>query len=530
LLIAGEFSYVEGLAVPRFKEMPMPPGQLMLYGQSVEDALPQDNDVRVFDEIMDYLDYSDLESRYSDMGCPAYSPKTLVKVLGYAYSKGIRSSRRIEECLHIDVRFIWLAGGLAPDHNTIARFRKGGGADLENLFKDSVRLCMRAGLVFLNSVSTDGSKLVAAASKKQIYNRERVEREMKRVEQILQEAQEVDRAEDELYGSGNGNEMPQELRDINARKARLREIAGQFKETNGKNVVSSDPESRVMKTRNNGKCPAYNLQASVDADNQIIVAMELTADETDTGHLPEMVEQTECNTGVAPGISLVDSGYWDERTLKWAQQSGHDVLMPVMEQPREAKRTDLFASKCFLYDDERDVLVCPAGRDLVFGGRYKLSSSTYKRYAATGCRSCSLHDKCCGKKANRRINVSVTADIRQRMRDRLQTQEGKQLYRLRKQTVEPAFGQMKTNRHFERLLLHGYAGALAETALMCLIHNILKCASNADARRYLVRIQRRITPAAKPSVRLPVLAGWLKMMHTLFAGMGGWVASSAVEI
>ncbi len=113
----------------------------MLYGQSVEDALPQDNDVRVFSEVMDYLDYSALESRYSDMGCPAYSPKTMVKVLGYAYSKGIRSSRRIEECLHIDVRFIWLAGGLAPDHNTIARFRKDGGADLENLFKDSV-LCL----------------------------------------------------------------------------------------------------------------------------------------------------------------------------------------------------------------------------------------------------------------------------------------------------------------------------------------------------------------------------------------------------
>ena len=498
--------------MPRFKEMPMPPSQLMLYGRSVDDALPEDSDVRVFSEMMDCLDYATLESRYSDMGCPAYPPKTMVKVLGYAYSKNIRSGRRIEEALRIDVRFIWLAGGLLPDHNTIARFRKDGGSDLESLYKDSVRLCMRAGLVFLNSVSTDGSRLVAAASKKRIYNQERLEREMKRVEQILQEAQEVDRAEDELYGTGNGYEIPQELKDAKVRKEKLQEIAEQFKQTKSKNVVSSDPDSRVMKTRNNGKCPAYNLQTSVDADNQIIVAMELTASETDTGHLPKMVEQVESNTGVAPGIWLADSGYWDEETLKWIERSNHDVLMPVIEQPSEAKRTDLFAGKCFVYDDERDVVICPAGRDLVFSGRYKLSSSTYKRYAAAGCRSCSFHDQCCGKKANRRINVSVVAHIRQRMRDRLQTQEGKQLYSLRKQTVEPVFGQMKTSRGFDRLLLSGYAGALAETALMCLVHNVLKCASNANARQYLARIQRHLAVAAPPFACVAQWANRLKMM------------------
>jgi len=516
--------------MPRFKEMPMAPSQLMLYGRSVEDALPQGSDVRVFNEMMDYLDYSALESGYSEMGCRAYPPKTMVKMLGYAYSKGIRSSRRIEEALAIDVRFIWLCGGLTPDHNTIARFRKDGGSDLENLFKDSVKLCMRAGLVFLNSVSTDGSKIVAAASKKRIYNQERVEREMKRVEQILQEAQEIDRAEDELYGSGNGREIPQELRDARARKEKLQEIAEQLKETRSKNVVCSDPDSRVMKTRNNGKCPAYNLQVSVDADNQIIVAMELTASETDHGYLPKMVEQTESNTGVSPDISLADSGYWDEKTLKWIEQSKHDVLIPVMEQPREAKRTDLFAGKCFVYDNERDVVICPAGRDLVFRAQYKLSSGNYKRYAGSGCKSCLFHKECCGKKANRRINVSVVAHVRQRMRDRLQTQEGQELYSLRKQTVEPVFGQMKTNRGFDRLLLHGYAGALAETALMCLIHNILKCASNANARAYLARIPRRIAFAAILCICLAASVNRLKMIYGDIDRSGRWATSAALEI
>lgn len=516
--------------MPRFKEMPMSPSQLMLYGQSVEDAVPQDSDVRIFSEMMDYLDYSVFESRYSDVGCPAYPPRTMAKILGYAYSKGIRSSRRIEEALRVDVRFIWLGGGLKPDHNTIARFRKEGGAGLESLFKDSVKLCMRAGLVFLNSVSTDGSKIVAASSKKRIYNEQRLEREMRRVEQILLEAENVDRAEDDLYGSGNGREIPQELRDAKARKEKLQEIAEQLRETQSKNVVSSEPECRVMKTRNNGKCPAYNLQASVDADNQVIVAMELTASETDHGYLPEMVEQVESNTGVEPDISLADSGYWDEKTLRWIEQGGHNVLIPGMEQPREAKRNDLFASKCFVYDDERDVVICPAGRDLVFNGQYKLSSSAYKRYGATGCKSCSFQRQCCGKKANRRINVSVVARIRQQLRDRLQTQEGRELYSLRKQTVEPVFGQMKTNRGFDRLLLHGYAGALAETALMCLIHNILKCVSNADAREYLVQIRRLIAFAATLCTLLAAPVNQLKMMPSRHRPVSLWTTNTTLEI
>ena len=515
--------------MPRFKEMPMPPSQLMLYGQSVEDAVPQNSDVRVFNEMMDYLDYLALESRRSEIGCPAYPPKTMVKILGYAYSKGIRSSRRIEEALTVDVRFIWLAGGLKPDHNTIARFRKGGGTELENLYKDSVKLCMRAGLVFLNSVSTDGSKFVAAASKKRIYNEERLDREMKRVEQILQEAQETDRAEDELYGSGNGREIPQELRDAKVRKQKLEEIAKQLRETRSKNVVSSDPECRVMKTRNNGKCPAYNLQASVDADNQIIVAMELTASETDHGYMPQMVEQIESNTGLVPGISLGDCGYWDERTLKWIEQSGHDVLIPAQEQLKEAKRTDLFASKCFVYDNERDVLICPAGRDLVFSGRYKLSTSTYKRYAATGCKSCSFHKQCCGKKANRRIDVSVVAHIRKQIRDRLQTEEGREQYSLRKQTVEPVFGQIKTNRGFDRFLLHGYEGALAEIALMCLVHNIFKCASNTNVREYLAQIQRHIAFAAILCISLAASVCRPKMAHVAINRLGRWVTNLALE-
>lgn len=471
--------------MPRYKDMPLDPGQFMLFGQCVDDALPSDNDVRAFAEVMDCLDYSDLESKCSETGCPPYAPKTMVKILAYGYCKGLRSSRKIEEALKIDVRFIWLAGGLKPDYSTISRFRKSNGTDFESMFKESVKLCMNAGLVFLNSVSVDGTKIVAAASKKRIYNEQRVEQEMKRVEQILREAEEVDRLEDELYGTGNGQAViPDEMKDAKLRKQKLERLAKELKESKSKNTVASDPECRVMKTRNNGKCPGYNLQAAVDSSNQVIVAMKLTASETDHGYLPEMVEQVESNTGLSPGITLADSGYSDERTFAWTGENERDILLPPLEQPATSKSNDLFASKCFERDDERDVLVCPAGKDLTFRGQNKLSSGEYRQYAASECRGCSLHDDCCGKESNRRINVSITFDVRRRMRERLQTKDGRELYSLRKQTVEPVFGEMKSNRGFSRLLLHGYKGALAETALMCLIHNVCKCmGASATAQR-----------------------------------------------
>src|ERR1035437_10338728 len=387
----------------RYKDMPLDPTQLMLYSTSVDEALPGDSDVRGFRDVMDYLDYSSLESSCSRTGRPPYHPKVMAEILGYAYSKGMRSSRRIEELLNVDMRYIWLAGGYKPDHNTIARFRKDNWAELESLFKESVRVCCEAGLIYLNAVATDGSKIAAAASSRRVYSKSKLERALSGVEKILKEAEEVDSAEDEMYGSEKGNELPEGLKDAGARKARLEEIAKRLKECDRTTVVETQADARVMVTKA-GKLPCYNLQASVDAENQIIVAMKLTQNENDVGKLPEMVEEIESNIDLSPDVSLVDNGYVNEETLSWLGETGHDALMPVQSQPQESSRNDLFCSRCFLLDDERDALVCPAGRQLLFKGIYKTGTGHYKHYAATGCKSCSFCKQCVGKgKSSRSI-------------------------------------------------------------------------------------------------------------------------------
>lgn len=474
--------------MPRYKQMPLEPSQLMLYGQSVEDAVPKICDVRAYRDVAECLDYSSLEAKCCQRGCPPYPPEVMARVLGYAYAKGIRSSRKIEQHLNYDVRFIWLAGGLKPDHNTIARFRKDNCQEFKELFGQSVCLCCESGLVSLSVVSTDGSKIRAAASKKQMYNRDRLERKMAAVEKILQEAEQTDRLEDEQDGANTDGELPEHLQDTKERRARLQQIAQQLATSESKCVIASEPESRAMET-SGGVRPAYNLQACVDADSQVIVAMDLTQAINDVGQLPSMSGELERVTGVSAATMLADGGYVDEETLKWTDQCKSSVLMPVSRHWRESRRdaNDLFANKCFIADDERDVLICPAGRELSFRGQYRTKAGGYRRYQARGCRSCSFYEQCVSKSLDgRRISVSIVEVQRAKIRAKLVSEEGKELYALRRQTVEPVFGQIKSNLGMSRFLLYGLKGATAEASLMCMVHNVLKCMRSTAAMAYLI--------------------------------------------
>jgi transposase len=260
---------------------------------------------------MDLLDWSGIVGSYSDDGCPAYPPQVMTKILAYAYSNGVRSSRKIEALVENDKRYMWLAGGLSPDFHTLARFRRAKWDYLVELFEDSARVSAEFGLVFLNAVSIDGSKVRSRASRKAVYDQKRTERERARIEIVLREAEEVDRAEDEEFGSGNGRQLPASLSNIEERKARLAKAGELLRQSKRERVVVSDPQSRVMRTRE-GTAPCYNLQAAVDAANQIIVGMDVVTNEVDHGLLPEMMQRVEDTVGMSADVCLADTGYCDE--------------------------------------------------------------------------------------------------------------------------------------------------------------------------------------------------------------------------
>ena len=459
--------------MPHFKQLPMEPTQIVMFPLSVDDSIPQDSDVRVFSEAMDMMDTSVLEAGYSEAGCPAYPPLILAKILAYGYSKGIRSSRALEDTVKNDKRFVWLAGGLEPDHTTISRFRKEKQSQLKAAYTGTVRVCMQAGLVLLNATSTDGTKILARASKRSLYDAKRIDRVDEAIDRIFREAEEADRLEDEMYGSSSGREAPPELADAKRRKEKLGEIAKRLNESERKNVSSSDSECKVMKT-SDGLRPAYNVQATVDSANLVIVAADVTDAETDYGQLPEQLAQVAQNTGCRTGMALADTGYGDQETLKELVSTGQEALIPSLEQPQQKDRNNLFASICFLKAEGKGVLICPAGRELAYRREVSNHGKRYLVYTLEGCRSCSFYAQCVklSCKTGKSVQKSAISEDREKMIERLRSPEGKALYALRQQTVEPTFGNIKVNMGFTRFGLHGKQGAMSETWLMCMAHNL----------------------------------------------------------
>ncbi len=461
--------------MPRFKQMPQDPSQIWLIPPSLDEMVSENDEVRVLSEVMDQLDWRILEKTYVDRGTPAYPPNVMTKVLVFAYSKGIRSSRKIEELLVSDVRYMWLAGGLKPDFHTIARFRKDKFDSLASLFADSVRLSKSLGLVNLNIAAFDGTKISANASKRSLYDQKRLDKELETVKEILQEAEEADEREDAEHGDHNGREIPEHLRDAKKRKSILKELKKKLDQSNSKLLSSSDTDCRLMKTRD-GFRPAFNVQAAVDSEHQVVLGMKVTQSENDHGQLPGMMAVVNRNCGMPVVMALADTGYCDEQTLVALEETGQDSLIAMGKQSLPARDNDLFASKYFLADTERDVLICPAGRELTFSVECQCGSGRYKIYSAHGCASCSFRNKCVKTgRGSRRVSVSCNERARHRMREKLIRPGCKILYGLRSQIIEPVFGQIKHDRGFRKFLLRGLNGATAEMSLVFLVHNLLKC-------------------------------------------------------
>jgi transposase len=471
--------------MPHFKERRSSRGQVMLFPPSLDELVPLESEVRLLDEAMESMDWSGLESSYSEIGRPAYHPKIVAKALVYAYSKGIRSSRRIAELVTNDVRVMWLCEGEKPDYHTIARFRKERFGELGELFVESVHLCARAGLVLLRNVSADGSKLHADVSRSSLYDEERIAKERDEVDRILREAEAVDAEEARLYGDWDGCELPEQMKDPELRRQKLAELAEELREQKRKMISATDPECRMMMS-NEGLQPAYNVQTVVDSEDQIIVATSVTNAETDHGQLPELLDQVEENTGLSPGVVLADSGYSSESTLIDLGKRGQEALIPACGEHKKQAATNRFASENFELDRERDVLTCPAGRELVFRDEHRKGGGTYRRYSAIGCRSCRFHAECVPLgRASRCVSRSVISELRRDMRQKLNTPEGKALFASRKATVEPVFGRIKQNWGMRRFVLRGLNGAAAEVYLAATAHNLMKWVAAQAAYAFL---------------------------------------------
>lgn len=440
--------------------LPYQPDQIHLMPPSITEWLPEGHLAYFVSDVVDGLDLSAIHASYEheSRGAPPFHPAMLTKIIFYGLCRGVYSSRKLSLATHEDVAFRVLAAGNHPDFRTISGFRKRHLKCLADLFIQVLKLCRRAGLVSMKHIAIDGTKLLANASKHSAMSYSRMvekEKELQaEIEELLKKGLETDALEDAEYGPDrHGDELPDELATREKRLARIREAREGLEqeardraaaleaertqkkaemEASGKKPHGrkpkppktepdgkaqrnfTDPESRIMKDANKAFVQAYNGQAAVDADHQIIVACDLTNQAADCPHLSDMIDKVQTNTGAKPEELSADAGYFSSDNIEMAQDREIDAYIPPDRQRHGKEPTP------------------PSCLD------------PQKQSAAD------------------------------RQRAKLLSPEGREVYGKRKETVEPVFGQIKSVRNFRRLLFRGLEKARSEWMLVCLGHNMLK--------------------------------------------------------
>jgi transposase len=417
---------------------------LLLMPPSLHDWVSDDGLAAFLNDLVDDLDLRPLLAAHGEpRGKPPYHPALMLKLLLYGYASGVRSSRKLESRCTSDINFMFLAGQARPDHKTISEFRRRHLAAFSSLFVEVLQLCQAAGLVKLGRVALDGTKLKANASKHKAMSYGRMVRAEAaleaEVQRILDEAEAIDAAEDEAFGDARGDELPPELARRETRLVKIREAraaleaAARERSQNPEAIPEpkaqrnfTDPESRIMRSRSEGFIQGWNAQAVVDDGHQVVVACDLSATPTDSGALPDLVDQVERNLGRRPKRLLADAGYYSDANLDHLEAAEIEPFIAT----RRTKHSEPPATP-------------PRGR------------------------------------------IPKRLSRRQRMARKLSTKAGARHYSRRKVIVEPVFGQHKECRGFRRVSLRGEAPARAEWVLINLVHNIGKLFSSGRGGRIL---------------------------------------------
>ncbi|MCL6558516.1 MAG: IS1182 family transposase [Firmicutes bacterium] len=438
----------------------------------VGDFIPQDDLCWVTAEVVDMLDLSGIKGKYSDYGTDGYHPGMLLKLIFYGVATGNRSSRKLARLAAFDVRGIMLCGGLRPSWRTINRFISDNYGEVSGLFCQVLKICKELGMVGFGHLTLDGTKVKAAASKKKNMTLDRLEKDLAELKKEIGEALAEIRANDEQE---TDVELPDGLKDKAKRKAKIERAIAELKARKEEEPDSqatprynmTDPDSRLMKTSRNGYQQCYNHQIAVDTENMVITAYGTSQDASDINQMQPVLKASEANTGKKHEAVSADTGYFAGENLDYLKHEGIDgYICP------ERDAGEYHKSK-FSYDEERDLYVCPAGRELTYVETKKKQAGKDVRVYSGDCSGCP-HQKACvkSKTGNRQVERDQYDHLREEMREKLQTDRGQEMYGKRKETVEPVIGQIKMHEDFTRHYRKGREAVDAEYGLTCLAHNL----------------------------------------------------------
>ncbi|BCG61364.1 IS1182 family transposase [Paenibacillus sp. URB8-2] len=499
----------------------------------LEEDIPENHLVRVINTAVNRLDDSIFDAAYPGGGRDSYHPKMLTKVIIYAYTQRIYSSRQMAKAVRENIPFMWLAGRQRPDFRTLNRFRSQRMKDvLETVFTAVLQFLADEKYISLEHYFVDGTKIEANANRYTfVWGKAVSKHKTKLQENVHALFATIEAAENQEEAKHQGNDLAElgessaisaekleqvtqelEARLLNKPKDKLLKKAvrklrkdllprllkyEQYQALLGdRNSFSkTDPDATFMRMkedhmRNGQLKPGYNVQ--IGTENQFILAYSLHPRPTDTRCLQPHMEKARQMLGKLPQTVIADAGYGSEENYAYLEKEEIQAVVKYgsyHQEKSKAWKEKVGRIENWAYDEAEDTWTCPAGQMLHFRRESKETlASGYeirkRHYRSQNCDGCPLKDRCTKAAGNREVAVSLERlRYQKQAREILRSEDGYALTVRRMTEPESVFGQLKNNRGFRRFLLRGMEKVTLEVGWLSLAHNVLKQAAVDQKRK-----------------------------------------------
>jgi transposase len=477
-------------AALRPRVRPIDRSQLTWQMLDVERLIDEDHPARAIWAFAGQLNlepfYQPIEAVEGAAGRTPWDPRLLVSLWIYAYSRGTSSAREISRRCVYEPAFMWLCGLGQINHHTLSDFRVAHGQALSELFTNSLGVLSGEGLVTLERVMHDGTKIKACAGSDSFRRQDRIAAHLEAARQQVQAMEQSGEEESARQGAARqraARERQERLEQALEELEKIRENKSGAAEKNSARASVSDPQARIMKQSDGGYASSYNVQVSTDSANKIIVGVGVSQSASDYGELAGAVEQVEQNLGRLPEHVVADGGFTCRENILDQAARGVDFIGSPGEhdeqsagQLRRRGVAQEFYPQAFVYDPQQDTYRCPAGQTLEHVGQEQRPGVVQHKYQAQPefCQACPFKDKCCPQNAHRGRSVirPVEAPEVNQFLQKMQTPEAKEIYRQRGEVAEFPNAWIKEKLGLRQFRLRGLAKVLLEVLWACLTYNI----------------------------------------------------------
>ncbi len=493
---------------------PLKRNQIVLFQTFLEDRIPDDHPVRLLDE----LDWTDWEDTYDRRkGQPPIHPGILCKVLLFAMTRRIRSSRNIEYAINHSIDFIWLVSGRSIDHTTISEFRRKHGDQIRNIHRQVIRTAIDMGLARLSDLCIDGSRILADANRYKTWTVRRVKKLLIELEGRITRTMNELEFNDSIDDGLPADSLPPELADLTARQTKMKQVLAELRamdtrrrmkgvdpEKRPAQLPKADLDARILPNKEGGSAPNYTPVCVNEMLHGFIVEADVVVGNVEHTCLTTMIDTVAASHHVDVAVIMADSAYSTGENIATMEDRNVELLSPLPEitcdnnpavrkdltqpvaandvekLPRNAS-TKVFDKQAFVYDEDEDCYYCPNGRPLP--RKYK---ETKQRtggsvltviYVCDNCSDCSLVSQC-RRNVNARSGRKVIRDeheaTRNRHRERMKDETNTERYKQRLHFGETPFAVLKRCFDLRRFLLRGRSGVRTEFQWACTAFNLQK--------------------------------------------------------